>query len=156
MEELPMYELTLTLQPRHYALTVGEQKKLMEDKLTKLKEYIEKTFEVCFSSVIELTKDLNVHSHCAITPYFTTLQRLNPVDYVFKDYVINWLRKQRKDLGRFSYSLVSYNDTYLRYLAKDIKYMRETCNMKSVIYNEHNLYDYQGNLTAEDYDPEYN
>lgn len=98
-----LHELTITLKPALYSLSASEQFKRTSSILFQLFSIYE------VSCVAEVTKTHNVHYHCLIN-----------IDNIFhKDGLIQKLKKH-KEFGRFSFEQVRYEETYMKYMVKDI------------------------------------
>lgn len=99
-----LHELTITLKPQMYNLSASEQFRRTASILFQ----IFSIYEV--SCVAEVTKTHNIHYHCLIN-----------IDNIFhKDGLIQKIKRQ-KEFGRFSFEQVRYEETYIKYMAKDIE-----------------------------------
>lgn len=113
-----LYEITVTLKPTMYGLTPTEQYKLT-------KAYMREVLEGYQSScVAELTQEQNVHYHCMV--------KLDDVKHKTK--LLNRFRKyHQKVFGRKSCTQVCYENSYKKYMAKDLKATQEVLGLDPVV-----------------------
>lgn len=111
-----LYEVTITLQPHLYKFNIKEQVTIFNKNYTHIFHGMDHT------TVLELTNDLNVHSHSLVS--VNSLEEYNNMIMRYK--------ASRKIFGRWEHLPVRDVAKYIKYMAKDIFYMFKTYDIISI------------------------
>lgn len=115
-----LYEVTVTLRPCLYKFTATEQFDKTQDKIRLI---------LCMHNstcVAELTKEHNIHYHGIV----------DLKDISDKDYLCNRFRKYNKEFGRKSIEQVKYEDSYRKYIVKELSATQKIIGKYPVITNQ--------------------
>lgn len=117
------FELTITLKPFMYTYTAKEQFRMTRDKLV---DIIGK--RRC-TAVAELTRENNIHYHCIV----------NVEGELDRDSLLNRFRPHSKIFGKKSLEQVRYEDSFEKYVCKDIQRVALIIGHYPVIMDGYNI-----------------